>query len=102
MNAEKGIKFICDLCGQMIEVGRPRFVLRGELYGAYDGGTFDETPSTPPAEMRKEIERLIALMEQRSEKELTDEVHYAFELDLCSACRSLIYRLLDRRPWNLE
>ena len=102
MAAEKGIKFVCDLCGRMIEVGRPRFILRGELFCAYDGGTFDETPSTPPAELREEMKRLIALMEQRSEKDLMDEVHFAFALDLCSSCRVLLYRLLDRRPWNIE
>lgn len=96
MASDKGIKFVCDLCGQLIEIGRPRFILRGELFCAYDGGTFDETTNTPRESMRQEMRKLIEMMEKRSEKELNDEVHYAFSLDLCPTCRKRIYRILEQ------
>lgn len=96
MAKEKGIKFVCDLCGQLIEIGRPRFIFRGELFCAYDGGVFDETTNIPRESMRQEMQKLIEMMERRSEKDLNDEVHYAFALDLCPACRRRIYRILER------
>jgi len=97
MAKTQGIKFICDLCGELIEIGRPRFVLKGELYCAYDGGTFEEMTLTPPEKIEAEMRRLIDLMEQKSEKELNDEVHYPFQLDLCRKCRDRFYDLLNSR-----
>lgn len=94
---DPGIKFICDLCGRMIEIGRPRFVFEGTIYCAYDGGTFDESVIQTASNLRKEIERLMKIAESRTEKELNDEVHYAFKLDLCRECRDKVYRLVDGR-----
>jgi len=96
MAREKGIKFVCDLCGQLIEIGRPRFIFRGELFGAYDGGTFDETLDIPHETIREEMQKLIERMEKRTEKDLNDEVYYPFALDLCPSCRERIYRILER------
>ncbi|MBI1390075.1 MAG: hypothetical protein GC154_16660 [bacterium] len=96
----RGIKFVCDLCGQLIEIGRPRFIMKGVLYCAYDGGQFDETGDGAPADFKAELERLIELAEQRSEKELNDEVHYAFEMDLCTHCRKKMYEMLDKAQFN--
>jgi hypothetical protein len=95
MTREAGIKFICDLCGQLIEVGRPRYIFKGSITCAYDGGTFDETSALKNVSFDEEMRRLIALAETKSEKELNDEVHYSFEVDLCTACRGKIYRLLE-------
>lgn len=96
MTQEKGIKFICDLCGQLIEVGRARYIFKGELTCAYDGAHFDETPHTQGSAI-EEMKRLIEIAEQKSEKELTDEVHYAFQLDLCASCRGDVYHWLEMR-----
>lgn len=96
MSNEKGIKFVCDLCGQLIEIGRPRYIFRGELFCAYDGGTFDEISDLAHHSLQEEMQRLIKIMEQKSEKELGDEVHYAFSLDLCPSCRKRIYHILER------
>ncbi|MEW6233942.1 MAG: hypothetical protein AB1656_01015 [Candidatus Omnitrophota bacterium] len=95
MSNPNGIKYVCDFCGQLIEIGRPRFILKGELFGAYDGAEFDETLLPPSANIQEEMKRLIAEAEKKSEKELTDEVHYAFKADLCRACRDKFYRILD-------
>ncbi|MBN2329047.1 MAG: hypothetical protein JXR73_18040 [Candidatus Omnitrophica bacterium] len=100
MAKEKGIKFVCDLCGQLIEIGRPRFILRGEIFCAYDGGQFDETTDIPRESIRQEMQKLIDMMEKRNEKDLNDEVHYAFNLDLCPACRKRIYSILERSEQN--
>ncbi len=96
MENSKGIKFVCDMCGCLIEVGRPRFIMKGELFCAYDGGVFDESSGGKKKDVQDEMERLIELAEQRSEKELNDEVHFAFELDLCSPCRNKVYGVLER------
>lgn len=96
MGSAKGIKFVCDGCGQLIEIGRPRFIFRGELFCAYDGGTFDETSDSPRESLQQEMQKLLNLLETKSEKELNDEVHYAFTMDLCPACRNRIYQILER------
>ncbi|MDX9753885.1 MAG: hypothetical protein RBU29_07990 [bacterium] len=95
MSKKKGIKFICDMCGSMIEIGRARYTFRGELFCAYDGGTFDECEGMRQADFQKELEHLIRLAEQKPEKELADEVYYQFNLDLCSVCRKKVYETLD-------
>jgi hypothetical protein len=96
MDNHKGIKFVCDLCGCLIEIGRPRFIMKGELFCAYDGGVFDESAGGMKKDVQQEMERLIELAEQKSEKELSDEVHFAFELDLCAPCRKKVYAMLER------
>lgn len=95
MSKAQGIKYVCDLCGELIEIGRPRFIFKGELYCAYDGAEFDETLSTSAGNLQDEIKRLMAAAERKSEKELNDEVYYSFQRDLCRACRDRIYRLID-------
>lgn len=83
------------MCGSMIEVGQPRFIFRGELFCAYDGGTFDEMPDRRKQDLKQEMERLIQLAEAKSEKELIDEVYYQFNLDLCTRCRKKVYAYLE-------
>ena len=73
MARESGIKFICDLCGQLIEIGRPRYILKGDITCAYDGGTFDETSEMRNTTFEEEHADWIALAETRTEKELNDE-----------------------------
>ncbi len=97
MASEKGIKFICDLCGQLIEVGRPRFIFKGQLFCAYDGEKFDETIDIPQKSFAEEMKRLIEEMEKRSEKDLNDEVYYQFEIDLCPKCRLRIYNIIENK-----
>lgn len=92
---EKGIKFICDHCGDLIEIGRPRFILEGRLYCAYDGGEFDEIPPKSKASLEDVMKQLIAEAEKKTEKELNDEVHYPYQFDLCRKCRDRIYQALD-------
>lgn len=96
MENQRGIKFVCDLCGCLIEIGRPRFIMKGELFCAYDGGVFDESTGARKKDVQQEMERLIELAEKKSEKELNDEVHFAFELDLCAPCRKKVYAILER------
>lgn len=99
----EGIKFVCDICGKLIETGRPRFVFKGELFCAYDGASFDEsTPKPKDADLQQEIQRLIAICEARSEKELTDEIYYTFSIDLCASCRRKVYEMLDRAHGHQE
>ncbi len=97
MSQQKGIKYICDFCGNLIEIGRPRFILKGEMYCAYDGSQFDETLNIDSKNLKEEMEKLIKAAEQKSEKELTDEVHYPFQLDLCRHCRDKMYQILDEK-----
>ena len=95
MEPDKGIKFVCDMCGSLIEIGRSRYIFQGELFCAYDGGQFDETHAGEPKDFRKELERLIQIAESKTEKELMDEVYFHYRLDLCSDCRKKVYEYLD-------
>ena len=92
---EEGIKSICDFCGEMIEVGRPRYIFKGELYCAYDGGKFDESTINTQTTIQDEMKRLIKAAEFKSEKELNDEVHYPFKLDVCRQCRDQVYEMIE-------
>ncbi len=91
---QKGIKFVCDLCGELLEEGRPRFICRGELLCAFDGLEIDEDIARSPAKIRQEIEQLIKELEKRSPREVNDEVYFPFALDLCRRCRDKVYDLL--------
>ena len=91
---EKGIKFVCDLCGELLEEGRPRFIIRGELFCAFDGLEIDEDMDRSSESIREEMKRLIQKLEKRSEEEVRDEVHFPFEVDLCRTCRDKFYALL--------
>ncbi|HPO08990.1 MAG TPA: hypothetical protein PLZ55_10010 [bacterium] len=94
MKKQKGIKFLCDLCGELLEEGRPRFICRGEIFCAFDGLEIEEDLERSPESVRAEMERLIREMEKRTEEDLRDEVHFPFRLDLCRKCRDRIYRAL--------
>lgn len=83
------------MCGSMIEIGRSRYIFKGELYCAHDGGTFDESEECLGSDFQEELRRLIEIAESKSEKELTDEVYYHFALDLCITCRHKVYQYLD-------
>ncbi len=96
-NNDQGIKFTCDLCGDLIEVGRPRFIFKGELYCGYEGDKFDETLNQTSNNLQEEIRKLMKAAEQKSEKELNDEVYYSFHLDLCRTCRDRMYILLEKK-----
>jgi hypothetical protein len=95
--AEEGIKYSCDLCGDLIEIGRTRYKFHGELTAAYDGAEFDETYSGSKYSLKSEIERLIKHAESKTEKELTDEVYYTFKMDVCTKCRNRLYRILEQK-----
>jgi hypothetical protein len=91
---QKGIKFICDLCGELLEDGRPRFICRGELLCAFDGLEMDEDLDRSSESILEEMERLIRELEKRPEQDLNDEVYFPFAVDLCRRCRDRLYALL--------
>ncbi len=99
---KSGIKFICDFCGDLIEVGRPRFIFKGELYCAYDGGNFNEVTITSPENIKEEMQKLIEIAEQKDEKELSDEVYYPFKIDLCRKCRDKLYKMLEHKSFKTD
>ncbi|MFH1738153.1 MAG: hypothetical protein ABIH23_04035 [bacterium] len=94
MKKEKGIKFVCDLCGELLEDGRPRFVCRGELFCGFEGLEIDEDLERTPESIQEELTQLIKELEKRPERELTDEVYFPFTLDLCRRCRDRVYAVL--------
>ncbi len=97
MKKKKGIKFLCDLCGELLEEGRPRFIFRGEIFCAFDGLEIEDDLERSSESIRAEIERLIRELEKRTEEDLQDEVHFPFHLDLCRKCRDRVYRALKLR-----
>lgn len=94
MKKEKGIKFVCDSCGELLEEGRPRFICRGELFCGFEGLEIDDDLDRSPESIQEEIQRLIEELEKRSEQELNDEVYFPFAMDLCRRCRDRLYELL--------
>ena len=76
---------LCHRCGTLLTPGDGSFyVVRIEAYADPTPPPLDET--TPPGELAREIDDLIAGMGNLSEQELMDQVHRRLTLLLCTRC----------------
>ena len=77
------LHFSCDLCGQPL--GDRRFVVKLEVYPAFDPEEFDEQDLD--ADHLQEVSELIQEMEVTGKSALEDCSSKGFRFDLCSHCR---------------
>lgn len=91
------IKYLCDRCSAMIELNRARFVLRIELFAAYDGLEIRSVQELQERDIRSEIQQLLKKLESMDSKQLEREVYSRYEFDLCKNCRDLLLQRLEAR-----
>ncbi len=77
------LHFSCDLCGR--QLGDRRFVVKLEVYPAFDPEEFDEEDLQ--ADHLQEISELIEEMELTGDQEIEDCETKQLKFDLCSECR---------------
>jgi hypothetical protein len=76
----------CDICGKgLLLESDVRYEVRIEVKAAYD--PMEITKEDLEKDYGEEIRKLIAQLENISEKEAQDEVYRVFNFDLCWACQ---------------
>ena len=76
------LHFSCDLCGQRL--GERRFVVKLEVYPAFDPESFDEEDLDP--DHLEEIASAIQELESTGKTDLDDYSTKDFRFDLCPHC----------------
>jgi hypothetical protein len=79
------ITHLCDRCGRPLEAGDLRYVARIEVFAAADPLTV--TAEDLAADTRGTMEDLLERCAGMTEDELMQDVHVAFQFDLCLRCQ---------------
>lgn len=80
-----GAKYhICDMCGSRIERDKLRYVLKMNVFAAYD--TLEISPADLARDYEEEIRKLVEKMKEMDPKQLEEDVSKQFRFDLCRAC----------------
>jgi hypothetical protein len=82
------LHFTCDLCGQ--ELGDQRFVVKTEVYPAFDPEDFEEEHLD--SDHLQEISETLQEMEETGNRELDDCGAKSFRYDLCPRCHKKFLR----------
>lgn len=77
--------YTCDRCGVRIESTELRYVLKMNIFAAYD--TMKLEASDLERDYEEEIQKLIKKMEGMNPKELEEDVFKQLTFDLCRACQ---------------
>jgi type II restriction/modification system DNA methylase subunit YeeA len=80
----------CDLCGTRIEASELRYVLKMNIFAAYDKLQIEL--SDLEKDYQNEIRKLIEEMEQMDPKQLEEDVFKQFNFDLCRRCQQEIIK----------
>lgn len=88
------LHFTCDLCGQ--QLGDRRFVVKLEVYPAFDPEEFDEDDLD--ADHLQELSEIIQEMEATGKNEIEDCSSKGFRFDLCPQC----HRKFTKDPLGRE
>ncbi|MBI1291963.1 hypothetical protein GC173_12095 [bacterium] len=90
---------VCDQCGRWIDKGEILYEMRISLV-AEPGPVIDLELPPADADLRREMEALIARMEAMSDEarqEASDQVFEEYSLVLCPDCRQLVHHQIKRR-----
>lgn len=77
--------YICDICGVRIGRNDLRYVLKMNIFAAYD--TMEIDPCDLEKDYEEEIKRLVADMKRMDPKQLEEDVFKHLNFDLCRACQ---------------
>ncbi len=79
------IHFTCDMCRRNIDSDELRYVVKMEVYAAYDPATQEEDESD--RDHLEELQEILERMEDVENDEIGEEVYQIRRYDLCSECR---------------
>ena len=82
--------YICDMCGGRIERKELRYVLKMNIFAAYD--TLEIELTDLEKDYEDEIGKLIEKMEGMDPKQLEEDVFKQFTFDLCRRCQQKLIR----------
>ena len=82
----------CDICGRSIAKRQVSFVLRIELLA--DPTPADITDEDLEKDCKKEMEKLLAAMEDIDPEEAQDEVYERYAYCICMGCRKGLHHRL--------
>src|SRR3954466_15197107 len=94
------IHYSCDCCKRPLDPEDDlRYVVKLEVYAAYDAGSPQETDRDHLHELHEMLER----MDDVASEEMGDDVCQQIRFDLCSECRSrFLKNPLGRRNEQLD
>ena len=96
-----GKYYCCDRCGARIEANELRYMLKMNIFAAYD--TLKIEHSDLKKDYEDEIRKLIEKMEQMDPKELEEDVFKKLKFDLCRRChRAFLKSPLGGEPADTE
>ncbi len=80
------IRYTCDLCKREIDpVEDLRYVVKMEVYAAYDPGS--ETEDESDRDHLQEIQDILERMDDAEDDQIGDDVYKMIRFDLCPECR---------------
>jgi len=84
------VNYTCDMCGQRISKDTPRYIVKIEVFAAYN--ELEIQREDLGKDYKEAIARLIAKMKDMDEKKLMEDVWASFKFDLCKRCRDIYMR----------
>ncbi len=87
------IRFVCDRCLKLSNIGEQRYVFSAELFAAFDG--LEITEDDLSKDLKSEINELVKSMENIDSDLLQNEVHKFYDLSLCKQCRDELFQFLN-------
>ncbi|GAB4353228.1 MAG: hypothetical protein Kow0099_37470 [Candidatus Abyssubacteria bacterium] len=89
--------YSCDMCGARIETSELRYVLKMDIFAAYD--TLKIEQSDLERDYEAEIKQLIERIQGMNPRQLEEDVFKHLTFDLCRACqRKFLKNPLGDRP----
>ena len=89
------IRYSCDLCGKELPRHSLRYVVRIDLFAAYD--ELEITRADLERDYREEIKDLIEEIKDMDPQVLMDDVFMNFKFDLCKRCKKIFADRLSRK-----
>jgi hypothetical protein len=76
----------CDFCGKRFKKGGTRYRLRLELFADFDG-YLEDFSKKPENFLKERIEKMLKQTEDKTEKELEEDIYLRRDALLCISCR---------------
>ena len=79
------IRYSCDLCGQDLDPDDVRYVVKMEVFAAFDPSASDADEDD--RDHLQEIQDILERLEDAENDQIGDDVYRQMRFDLCSNCR---------------
>ncbi|HEX9912247.1 MAG TPA: hypothetical protein VGB01_03260 [candidate division Zixibacteria bacterium] len=84
----------CDFCGKRFKKGGTRYRLRLELFADFDG-YLEDFSEKPENFLKERIEKILKQTEDKTEKELEEEIYLRKYALLCISCRDEFLKSIE-------